>query len=40
MAKTALPEAGGRRFDPAAFLATAAKGRTISTSQKGKIFFA
>jgi CRP/FNR family transcriptional regulator, cyclic AMP receptor protein len=31
---------GVRRFDPAAFLATTAKGRAISTHQKGKILFA
>jgi CRP/FNR family transcriptional regulator, cyclic AMP receptor protein len=40
MVKIGLPEAGRRRFNPAAFLATAAKGRAISTSRKGKIFFA
>jgi CRP/FNR family cyclic AMP-dependent transcriptional regulator len=43
MAKTETapsPEAGVRRFDPAAFLATAAKGRAISTHRKGEIFFA
>ena len=34
------PKAGRRRFDPATFLATAAKGRAITTHQKGKIFFA
>jgi CRP/FNR family cyclic AMP-dependent transcriptional regulator len=31
---------GARRFDPAAFLATTAKGRAVSTHQKGKILFA
>jgi CRP/FNR family transcriptional regulator, cyclic AMP receptor protein len=31
---------GARRFDPAIFLGTAAKGRAISTHRKGKIFFA
>src|SRR5580658_2753072 len=31
---------GARRFDPSAFLATTAKGRAISTHQKGKILFA
>jgi CRP/FNR family transcriptional regulator, cyclic AMP receptor protein len=43
MAKTETdgsPKAGARRFDPATFLATAAKGRAISTHKKGKIFFA
>jgi CRP/FNR family transcriptional regulator, cyclic AMP receptor protein len=34
------PAARGRRFDPEAFLATAAKGRAISTNRKGNIFFA
>ena len=34
------PEAGRQRFDPAAFLATEAKGRAISTNRKGRIFFA
>jgi CRP/FNR family transcriptional regulator, cyclic AMP receptor protein len=34
------PEAGSRRFDPATFLATTAKGRSISTRRKGAIFFA
>jgi CRP/FNR family transcriptional regulator, cyclic AMP receptor protein len=43
MAKTETdgsPKAGARRFDPATFLATAAKGRAISAHRKGKIFFA
>jgi CRP/FNR family transcriptional regulator, cyclic AMP receptor protein len=31
---------GARRFDPAAFLATTAKGRAISNHRKGKILFA
>jgi CRP/FNR family cyclic AMP-dependent transcriptional regulator len=34
------PKAIARRFDPATFLATAAKGQAISTHRKGKIFFA
>src|ERR1700745_3733401 len=34
------PKAGARRFDPATFLATAAKGRAISTHRKGTTFFA
>jgi CRP/FNR family transcriptional regulator, cyclic AMP receptor protein len=34
------PKAGARRFDPATFLATAAKGRAISTHRKGATFFA
>jgi CRP/FNR family cyclic AMP-dependent transcriptional regulator len=34
------PKAGARRFNPATFLAAAAKGRAISTHRKGKIFFA
>jgi CRP/FNR family cyclic AMP-dependent transcriptional regulator len=34
------PKAAGRRFDAATFLATAAKGRVISTHRKGKILFA
>jgi CRP/FNR family transcriptional regulator, cyclic AMP receptor protein len=34
------PRVTARRFDPATFLATAAKGRAIATHQKGKIFFA
>jgi CRP-like cAMP-binding protein len=34
------PKAGRRRFDPATFLATAAKGRAISTHRKGTTFFA
>jgi hypothetical protein len=34
------PKAGARRFDPATFLATAAKGRAISTNRKGTTFFA
>jgi CRP/FNR family transcriptional regulator, cyclic AMP receptor protein len=43
MAKTETdgsPKAGARRFDPASFLATAAKGRAIAAHRKGKIFFA
>jgi len=43
MAKTETdgsPKASARRFDPATFLATGAKGRTISTHRKGKIVFA
>jgi CRP-like cAMP-binding protein len=43
MAKTELDtgaKAGARRFDPATFLATAAKGRAISAHRKGKLFFA
>jgi CRP/FNR family cyclic AMP-dependent transcriptional regulator len=31
---------GARRFDPATFLATTAKGRAVSTHRKGKILFA
>jgi CRP/FNR family transcriptional regulator, cyclic AMP receptor protein len=31
---------GVRRFDPAAFLATTAKGRAVSTHRKGKVLFA
>ena len=31
--------AGRRRFDPAAFFETAAKGRTISKHRKGEIIF-
>jgi CRP/FNR family transcriptional regulator, cyclic AMP receptor protein len=31
---------GARRFDPAIFLATAGRGRTISTHRKGELFFA
>ena len=34
------PKAGRRRFDPAIFLATAAKGRAISTHRNGTTFFA
>jgi hypothetical protein len=34
------PKAGARRFDPATFLATAAKGRAIFTHRKGTTFFA
>jgi CRP-like cAMP-binding protein len=33
-------KASARRFDPATFLATTAKGRVISTHRKGKILFA
>jgi CRP/FNR family transcriptional regulator, cyclic AMP receptor protein len=33
-------KAGARRFDPATFLATTAKGRAISTHRKGDKFFA
>jgi CRP/FNR family transcriptional regulator, cyclic AMP receptor protein len=32
--------AGARRFDPALFLATTARGRAVSTHRKGKILFA
>jgi hypothetical protein len=39
MAKTET-DRGARRFDPAIFLETAAKGRAISTHRKGKLFFA
>jgi CRP/FNR family transcriptional regulator, cyclic AMP receptor protein len=31
---------GVRRFDPAAFLATTANGRAVSTHRKGKVLFA
>jgi CRP/FNR family transcriptional regulator, cyclic AMP receptor protein len=31
---------GARRFDPAAFLASTAKGRAVSTHRKGKVLFA
>ena len=34
------PKVGARRFDPTTFLATAAKGRAISTNRKGTTFFA
>jgi CRP/FNR family transcriptional regulator, cyclic AMP receptor protein len=33
-------KAGARGFDPALFLATAARGRAVSTHRKGKILFA
>jgi CRP/FNR family cyclic AMP-dependent transcriptional regulator len=33
-------KASARRFDPATFLATTAKGRAVSTHRKGKILFA
>ena len=33
-------KAGARRFDPATYLATVAKGRSISTQRKGDKFFA
>jgi CRP/FNR family transcriptional regulator, cyclic AMP receptor protein len=39
MAK-AETDQGARRFDPAIFLGTAAKGRAISTHRKGETFFA
>ena len=35
-----VAKTGARRFDPAAFLATTAKGRVVSTHRKGKVLFA